>query len=95
MPRTLAAAGGNVFKLREDAIVNFVYARYVHGKGKAVPEWEARQRLARMVPASLLSTIIDALLDQRVLEVTNPEARSPNRLLRPGEELMKERRKLQ
>lgn len=83
MPRALVAAGGNTYRMREEALANFVRDRYKI-TGKHVNEWEARQRLGRMVPAAMVGPIVDELLASKVLEASNPEARSPNRLLRPG-----------
>jgi hypothetical protein len=82
MAKALSAAGGNIYQLRVEAIANYVEAKFRETK-KAVPEWEVRQRLGKMIPPQLVKTIIDEMIMQQVIRaVAGPKA--PLRNLRPG-----------
>ncbi len=81
MPRAVSGAGGNIYRLREENIVSFITDRYGTTK-KAVPEWQVRQRLGRLIPMHMMNAILDGLIDGRGLKAIG---KTPNRLLRPGE----------
>lgn len=82
MPKCLNAAGGNTFRLREEAVINYVEARFRATGGKPVPEWEVRQKLGRMVPPNFVSTIMDGIVSSQQVRVV--DGKSPLRLLKPG-----------
>ena len=82
MPKALKAAGGNVFQLRMEAVYQFVLAEWRQTK-TAVDEYRLRQRLSRMVPPNLLATIVDAMVDQKMLRA-DPTTKAPDRRLTPG-----------
>ena len=82
MPKALKAAGGNVFQLRMEAVYQFVLAEWRQTKS-AVDEYRLRQRLSRMVPPNLLATIVDAMVDQKMLRA-DPTTKAPDRRLTPG-----------
>ena len=82
MPRALAAAGGNTFQLREQACYGYVAARFKASGGKAVPEWEVRQRLGKTVPPHLLAIILDGMVNKKMINVAS--GNSPLRMLKPG-----------
>lgn len=82
MPKALKAAGGNVFQLRMEAIYQFVLAEWRQTKS-AVDEYRLRQRLSRMVPPNMLATIVDAMVDQKMLRA-DPTTKAPDRRLTPG-----------
>lgn len=82
MPKCLNAAGGNTFRLREEAVIDYVEARYRITGGKPVPEWEIRQKLGRMVPPNFVTTIMDGIVSSQQVRVVGGKA--PARLLKPG-----------
>ena len=82
MPKALKAAGGNVFQLRMEAVYQFVLAEWRQTKAP-VDEYRLRQRLSRMVPPYMLATIVDAMVDQKMLRA-DPTTRAPDRRLTPG-----------
>ena len=82
MPKALKAAGGNTFQLRMEAVYQFVLAEWRQTK-TPVDEYRLRQRLSRMVPPHMLATIVDAMVDQKMLRA-DPTTRSPDRRLTPG-----------
>ncbi len=82
MPKALKAAGGNVFQLRMEAVYQFVLAEWRQTKS-AVDEYRLRQRLSRMVPPHMLATIVDAMVDQKMLRA-DPTTKAPDRKLTPG-----------
>lgn len=82
MPKALSAAGGNTYRLRENAISSFVDARWRETK-KPVAEWEVRQKLGKLVPPQLVKTILDEMIASgsiRAIEGT----KAPQRRLTPG-----------
>jgi len=83
MNLALAAAGGNVYMIRMEAVANFVTDQYVR-TGKPVPEWLARQALGKMVPPNMLRITIDELIASQRIKIVHGGAPSPNRKLMPG-----------
>ena len=82
MPKALKAAGGNTFQLRMEAVYQFVLLEWRQTK-TPVDEYRLRQRLSRMVPPHMLATIVDAMVDQKMLRA-DPTTKSPDRRLTPG-----------
>ena len=83
MSIALEAAGGNPYQLRQEAVANFVTARFRETK-RDVPEWEVRQRLGKMVPPNILRSLLDELIASKKIKQVYDEDRAPNRRLRPG-----------
>lgn len=83
MPTALQSAGGNVYRLREEAIVVLVAARYAADK-KPIPEYVVRRELGKMVPPTVVGQIVDELVSQRRLRAIG-NVPGPNRQLLPGE----------
>lgn len=82
MPTALSNAGGNIYKMREETILAFVQSRYAEDK-KLVPEREVRRRLGRMVSTTLITPIINELINQQRLKALGT-SKAPHRLLKPG-----------
>lgn len=82
MPAALAAAGGNIYKLREEAVCVFVKRRYLDTHAP-VAEWEIRRRLAQVAPPHLQDVILDNLILQQALQV-GPKGKAPHRMFMPG-----------
>ncbi len=83
MPKSLAAAGGNIYRMRSDAIARFVAYEYSRTR-KAVAEWKIRDRLGRLCPPNMVSILVDEMIAARTVK-TIGKGKSPNRLLIPGE----------
>jgi hypothetical protein len=83
MPRALSGAGGNSYKLREEALLEFIIGTYKLDR-RAVPEWLVRQRLSRMVPYEVMSRMLTSLIDQKYI---NALGDAPARLFTKGEKL--------
>ena len=92
MPKALAAAGGNIFRIRQEAVMTFVWQRYNQAK-TWVPEWEVRQRMSRLVPPNLMGIIIDEMIASRDLIIVHEKGdplgwkQRPNRSVKPNKEL--------
>jgi hypothetical protein len=84
MPTALSGAGGNIYKMREEAVLGFVGKEYAR-TGKHVPEREVRRRLGRMVSSTLITPIINELINQQRLKALSTTS-SPHRLLKLGKE---------
>ena len=82
MSKSLSAAGGNVYQLRQLRIAAFVDEEHAKTK-KPVPEWIVRQRLNDLVPPNMLRTIIDEMLASQQLRMIDGLT-APNRKLMPG-----------
>ena len=82
MARALSAAGGNIYKLRQLRIAEFVLDEHLRTK-KPVPEWLVRQRLSDLVPPNMLRTILDEMLASQQLRMVEGTV-APTRKLMPG-----------
>ncbi len=84
MPTALTNAGGNMYRMQEEAIVGFVAAEYARTK-QFVHEREVRKRLGRMVNSLMVERIVAELIAQgRLKPLYEGKNRAPNRLLKPG-----------
>jgi hypothetical protein len=83
MPEALSAAGGNIYRLKEETVMGFVRAEYIRTK-KHVHEKVIRKRLGQMVSTTMISPILDELIRQQRLRVLATSV-EPNRLLKPGD----------
>lgn len=82
MPEALSAAGGNIYRMREEMVLAFVEREWTR-TGKHVPEREVRRRLGRTVSTTLITPIINELVNQQRLKALSTTS-SPHRLLKPG-----------
>lgn len=82
MPHALMNAGGNIYKLREEAILQFVRGEYERTRS-SVAEQAVRRRLGRMVSSTLITPIINELIAQGRLKSAGTD-KLHHRLLKPG-----------
>lgn len=84
MPTALTNAGGNIYRMQEETIVNFVQAEWERTK-RPVHERIVRQRLGRVVNTLMVERIVNELIAQGRLKTLYMSGnRAPNRLLKPG-----------
>jgi hypothetical protein len=84
MPTALTNAGGNMYRMQEETIVQFVEAEWERTK-RHVHEREVRRRLGRMVNSLMVERIVAELIAQgRLKPLYEEKNRAPNRLLKPG-----------
>ncbi len=84
MPTALTNAGGNMYRMQEEAIVGFVAAEFARTK-QFVHEREVRKRLGRMVNSLMVERIVAELIAQgRLKPLYEGKNKAPNRLLKPG-----------
>lgn len=81
MHKAVAAAGGNLYRLREVSVANYVRDRFAATK-RFVPEWELRQQMGRQLAMYMLEAVIDGLVDSKQLTVV--AGKKPSRMFRPG-----------
>lgn len=80
MPQAVAAAGGNIYAVREEGVARFVEDWY-RRKTRACPEWEVRARLAHTLPSPLIDAILEAMVARRLVQATG---KAPERSFKPG-----------
>ncbi len=84
MPTALTNAGGNMYRMQEEAVVAFVQGEWERTK-RFVHEREVRRRLGRMVNSLMVERIVAELIAQgRLKPLYEGKNRAPNRLLKPG-----------
>ncbi len=89
MPKALVSAGGNIYRSREDHVLQYVRAEFSRTK-KPVAERKVRAVLGTMVSSTLIGPLIGEMIKQRRLKTRlspGAERAEPgNRLLYPGGE---------
>ncbi len=84
MPTALTNAGGNAYRMQEEAVVQFVENEYARTK-RYVHERLVRRCLGKMVNSLLVERIIAELIAQgRLKPLYEKKNLTPNRLLKPG-----------
>ena len=86
MPRALQMAGGNPYKARIDQTVAFVALRFRQRKAQAVPEWELRQYLSKLIIPNMVDIVINQCVASKQLRVI-AGVKAPHREFKPGVEL--------
>ncbi len=87
MPQALVAAGGNIYRTREDHVLQYVRAEFAK-TGKPIAERRVRAVLGTMVSSTIIGQLIDEMIKQGRLKTRltpGAERAEPgNRLLKPG-----------
>lgn len=84
MPVALTNAGGNMYRMQEETIIQFVSAEYERTH-KYVHERLVRRRLGQMVNSLIVERIVNELIASGRLKIMHPKMNhGPDRLLKPG-----------
>lgn len=83
MPIALQFSGGNPYQLRIGQLYNFVERRFAARNAKAVPEWEVRQHVSKLVAPNMVSVLIDQAVASKRLNIISG-TKSPLREFKPG-----------